>query len=171
MIHFDANIAGRNIRVDFLQPSRVIVEDVGYDVERLASKPQMVMVRIGLKYYNAFINKKSEFDYELWINHHVIRVTLEDEKRRLLSRFSKGAASASGLVIVYAPMPGLVVEVNVKVGEIITTGKSLITLEAMKMENEIRSVASGRVKKIMVGEKSAVEKNQPLLLVEALEIS
>ena len=70
-----------------------------------------------------------------------------------------------------ASMLGLVIDVRVKSGDIITSGKSLIILEAIKMERKIHSIASGRVKSIFVEEKTTVEKNQPLLVIQASEPS
>jgi len=62
-----------------------------------------------------------------------------------------------------APMPGLIVKVKVNEGESVRPGTNLLVLEAMKMENEIRSVQYGVVEKIHVKQGMAVEKNQPLV--------
>ena len=66
-----------------------------------------------------------------------------------------------------APMPGLVLEVPVKVGQEVSEGESLIILEAMKMENVIKATAQGRVKEIKVKTSDSVEKNQVLITFDA----
>jgi len=65
-----------------------------------------------------------------------------------------------------APMPGLIVKIEVEEGQIIKSGEGVVIMEAMKMENEIKSLYDGKVKKIMVSEKETVDKDQVLLILE-----
>ncbi len=65
-----------------------------------------------------------------------------------------------------APMPGLIVKIEVKEGEKIKTGQGILIMEAMKMENEIKSPWEGRVKKILIQERASVDKDQSLILLE-----
>jgi len=65
-----------------------------------------------------------------------------------------------------APMPGLVLRIDVKEGDSIKVGDSLIVLEAMKMENVIKAHGEGVVKKINVTLRQAVEKNTVLMEIE-----
>lgn len=65
---------------------------------------------------------------------------------------------------IMAPMPGLVLRIEVKEGDEVEEGDSLLVLEAMKMENIIKSPGAGVVKTIVVNPSDAVDKNQ--LLVE-----
>jgi len=65
-----------------------------------------------------------------------------------------------------APMPGLVFEVSVEVGQSVTKGDTLLILEAMKMENVIKSPTDGVIKSISVIKGETVEKNQLILNFE-----
>lgn len=65
-----------------------------------------------------------------------------------------------------APMPGLVVKIEVEEGQIVKIGDGILIMEAMKMENEIKSSYEGKVKKILVREKQTVDKDQVLLVLE-----
>jgi biotin carboxyl carrier protein len=65
-----------------------------------------------------------------------------------------------------APMPGLVLDVRVKVGDVIKKGEPLVVLEAMKMENVLKSIADVTIKKIAIEKGNAVEKNQVLIFFE-----
>lgn len=76
-------------------------------------------------------------------------------------RQDRQAQDAPGLI--RAPMPGLVVRVEVETGQDISAGGGLVVLEAMKMENEIRSPGPGKVKAILVEPGQAVEKGAPLV--------
>ena len=63
-------------------------------------------------------------------------------------------------------MPGLVIEARVKVGDVVKKGGAVIVLEAMKMENILKSPSDGVVKKITVEKGAVVEKNQVLVIFE-----
>ncbi|MBI3193195.1 MAG: acetyl-CoA carboxylase biotin carboxyl carrier protein subunit [Ignavibacteriae bacterium] len=106
--------------------------------------------------------------YEVWIKNYHIPVTLMDEKSVLLAQMQKKSVGKDEM-IVKAPMPGLVVAVEVHVGDVIAPGTGLIILEAMKMENEIRSQVKARVKKIDVEKSARVEKGQTLIHLESVE--
>ena len=63
-------------------------------------------------------------------------------------------------------MPGKVVKVLVKVGDEVKARQGLVVVEAMKMENELRSPKDGRVTEVLVAEGVSVEAGRPLVVVE-----
>jgi biotin carboxyl carrier protein len=63
-------------------------------------------------------------------------------------------------------MPGRIVGIHVKVGSLVNTGDELLTLEAMKMENVLKSDGSGVVKSIEIKEQEVVDKGKVLLTFE-----
>jgi biotin carboxyl carrier protein len=67
---------------------------------------------------------------------------------------------------VKAPMPGLILKVRKKVGEQVELGESVIILEAMKMENDLKAPASGIITELKVTEGMPVEKNTLLFSIE-----
>ena len=79
--------------------------------------------------------------------------------RRLVGRTAHHPADGA----VRAPMPGLVLRVEVTEGQPVVAGTGLVVLEAMKMENEIRAPAAGVVRKILVSEGQAVDKGAALV--------
>ena len=90
-------------------------------------------------------------------------VEVSDERTRSIRQMVgvKKASAAGGSV--KAPMPGLVLRLEVEEGQPVSVGTGLLVLEAMKMENEIRAAESGIVKKILVRAGQAVEKGAVLL--------
>jgi biotin carboxyl carrier protein len=90
-------------------------------------------------------------------------VTVVDERTRQLQELTgrKTGVGAGGLV--KAPMPGLVLRVEVEVGQRVEEGTGVVVLEAMKMENEIRAPGGGVVRDIHVSPGAAVEKGAPLI--------
>lgn len=63
-----------------------------------------------------------------------------------------------------APMPGLVLDILVKVGDEVTEGQNIMSLEAMKMENILKSPGNGVIEEINVVKGAAVDKNQTLIV-------
>ena len=72
------------------------------------------------------------------------------------------AASAGGRPI-NAPLPGVVIKINAKVGDKVSTGDTLLILEAMKMENNITADANGTIKAILCKEGDQVQSGQALV--------
>ncbi len=81
----------------------------------------------------------------------------------MVNRMGLSVAAASKISDIKAPMPGLVLSVQVQEGQEVQHGEPLLVLEAMKMENLIKSPGSGRVKRIHVSNGNTVEKNQLLI--------
>ena len=81
-------------------------------------------------------------------------------KVRELSAFTAGAAEISSLK---APMPGLVVQVAVREGDVVEPGATVLIVEAMKMENELRATAAARVERVLVTPGDPVDKGQVLV--------
>lgn len=77
-----------------------------------------------------------------------------------------GKAGKSSVSKIPAPMPGLIKSVNISNGQNVKKGETLFVLEAMKMENSIKSPVNGRIANIVVQEGNVVDKNTLLCLVE-----
>ncbi len=90
-------------------------------------------------------------------------VEVLDERTRHLRSLAAGPGRAQGSGVLAAPMPGLVLRVNVAVGDTIAPGAGLLVLEAMKMENELRAPGGGTVRAVRVAPGQAVEKGQVLV--------
>ena len=77
-----------------------------------------------------------------------------------------GAIAAEGRQQVTAPMPGKVVRVLVSEGDTVVAGQGLLVVEAMKMQNEIRSPKNGKVEKLLANVNQAVNAGDVLAWVE-----
>jgi biotin carboxyl carrier protein len=93
-------------------------------------------------------------------------VQIKDQYDALLSQLGLDKMMVAKANNVKAPMPGLVLRIQTKVGDTIKKGDALLVLEAMKMENVIKADGDGKVKKICVEPKQAVEKNTILIELE-----
>lgn len=103
-------------------------------------------------------------DHEVLIEGDCYKFSLMNEQRRALIR--AGGKGAAGKALVASPMPGKVVKLLVSEGEEVQADQGVIVVEAMKMENELKSAIAGKVKEIFVREGEVVESGAKLLLVE-----
>lgn len=85
-----------------------------------------------------------------------IRTVAAVESERDRAKKSRGGGAAAGKEL-RAPMPGRIVKVLVKPGDEVAADQSLVIIEAMKMENELRAVGPAKVKSVDVSEGQNVE--------------
>lgn len=99
------------------------------------------------------------------LRHSTFPLELLDEKRLRLRRAAARSAP-DGRQVVTAPMPGRVVKVLVRAGDEVRRGQRLVVVEALMMENELRSPKDGRVVELLVAEGQAVDASARLCVVE-----
>jgi len=104
--------------------------------------------------------------YEIRVGGHSFTIEALDERSRAIRELGGTSGAKAGPAHVVAPMPGLIVRVNVSEGDVIRTGQGVVVMEAMKMENELRAPADAVVKRVAVTPGTAVEKGAMLLELE-----
>ena len=160
------DIAGKRFEVS-VDGDRVAV-DAGAPVTARMSSIEGTPVRlvtIGDAVHRVIAHRDGERgSYSLRIDGRRHAVQALDERTRTIRDLSATAAGPSGPQPVKAPMPGLMVRIDVNVGDQVVAGQGVAAMEAMKMENELRTPAAGRVKAVHVVVGQAVEKGA--LLVE-----
>jgi biotin carboxyl carrier protein len=105
-------------------------------------------------------------EYRVLIGGELYIVTVMDERTRKMAKAEKVQAAHPGEVSIKAPMPGLVREVPVKVGDSVAVKQGVVILEAMKMQNELRTPKAGTVKEIRVKPGDKVEQGQVLVVIK-----
>ena len=104
--------------------------------------------------------------YTVKVNNNTYTVHISDSLDTLIQDMGFSVGSAKHINSVKAPMPGLILAINVKIGQEINEDDPLLVLEAMKMENMICSPRNGVIKSISANKGDAVEKNQLLIEFE-----
>ena len=162
---FDATVDGHTIRVEVRAREGgyvVTLDGRAIDVDHRETGAHFVSLLIEGRSYEAGLEKRSD-GYDVVLAEDVLHVELRGA--------SQGSAAAprkaeGGPARILAPMPGRLVRVLVQPGQQVQAGDGLLVMEAMKMENELRSPRAGRVAELPVSEGQAVETAALLVVVE-----
>ncbi|WP_293787542.1 acetyl-CoA carboxylase biotin carboxyl carrier protein subunit [uncultured Pedobacter sp.] len=106
---------------------------------------------------------KNEKTCKIRVNGNIYQISIEDQFDVLLKQLGLDNLSANKVLEIKAPMPGLALKVLVEEDAEVKKGDNLLILEAMKMENILKSSTDGVVKKILIKQGDKVEKNQILV--------
>ena len=167
---------------------KVIVNDLSFDVDLQKREQGKFEAEIGGKKFKVEILNLSKNEITLSIDGKVFNFSfsfdgetinlvdsISDYECRVLNKFQELIDSYRSTYldkeksekILKLPMPGLITKILVKPGMKIKIGDKLLILEAMKMENEIRSDVEGTIEAILVNEGEAVEKGAELLKISS----
>jgi biotin carboxyl carrier protein len=113
-----------------------------------------------------FAVHRSEGGFDFWNGSEQLHVDISDEKTERLKQLTRSAKTDIRGGTLKAPMPGLVLKIEVEIGQHVEKGDGLIIIEAMKMENELKAHAPAVIKDIKVKSGQPVEKNQVLIVFE-----
>ena len=125
------------------------------------------IVRIGDAVHRVVVRRgERRGRYSIWVDGFRYEVDALDERTRAIQDLAAASGGPKGPAPLVAPMPGLIVRVNVAPGDTVVAGAGLVVMEAMKMENELRAPAAGRVKAVHASPGTAVEKGTVLVELE-----
>ena len=124
-------------------------------------------VSVGGRAHRVYGIRRGGTAWEVHFRGRSFEVDVADEMRwhRRQARGS-GSAAPAGLEPLCAPMPGLVLRVDVREGEDVAQDQGLLIVEAMKMENELRARAAGRVRRVRVAAGESVKRGDILVEFE-----
>jgi len=105
-------------------------------------------------------------NYTVKINSNIYEIDISNQLDLLIQEMGLSLGSAHIINDIKAPMPGLILDVLVQVGDTVKEGDYLLVLEAMKMENTLTALGDGVVKSVSVIKGEKVEKNQLLIEIE-----
>ncbi len=134
---------------------------------RPGAKPDRYSVLLNGKSVTLMAEENDEPDgYRAHAGGYDFDLTVQTAREAFMRKFIQGADAGKKLGKVKAPMPGLIVQTILKVGDTVEKDDGVMIMEAMKMENEIKSPIAGTIKTIHVADGDAVEKNHVLFEVE-----
>ncbi|MGV8962139.1 MAG: biotin/lipoyl-containing protein [Candidatus Saccharimonadaceae bacterium] len=135
--------------------------------------------------YKVVVQNSDEESVELEVNGTPYVVEIDQKKKKTVSSIQRQAvssssetksvvvkptvtrtAAATGSVVVNSPLPGVILDIKVKVGDVVKKGSTILVLEAMKMENNIQATSDGTIAKISVEKGSSVLEGAELIVIE-----
>lgn len=154
----------------------VEIEEIGKSLYRVSVDGNEILVdgkKTGRSNYSLIINHRSfevdvditETEYRVLVDGRNYHIDLVDERRMRVGGFQSGI-QLQGRQNISVPMAGKVIAVLVNEGDHIEKGQGLVIVEAMKMENEVRSPVQAEVKEVKVKAGQAVVSGELLVVVE-----
>ncbi len=160
-----ATINERERRVELLHPDEIQLDDTRHRIDLKAIDGEyLYSLLLDDASYEVFVERTGNV-YYVTVAGHRYAVTVEDERLRRLRQAGQVKHEEPGTAEVMAPMPGQVIRVLAQVGELVEADQAVVILEAMKMENEVRSPRSGLVSHMEVGVGQVVNGGDRLFVV------
>jgi biotin carboxyl carrier protein len=155
----------KEYNVVFENPTKGTIDGKSFEWDVIEVKNGSFHILKNHKSYNLEVIKAdaAEKTFLVSVNGNKYQLDVKDKFDELLKSLGFDNLNAKKVNEIKAPMPGLVLDVRVSVGDTVKKGDPIIVLEAMKMENIIKSPTDGVVSKINVKKGVAVEKNQVLI--------
>jgi biotin carboxyl carrier protein len=144
---YEITLDGRTIHVDAAKSGRTIYS----------------IIEDG-KQFEVIVDEQGAHGFDVLVAGQLFHLQAQDERSKLLTQTAQ--AVVTGPQRVLAEMPGKVVKIAAPVGTPVQEGQGVVILEAMKMENEIKSPVEGVVTEIGVSEGQTVESGALLFVVE-----
>ena len=162
---YEVEINGRVVDIEFEQRNGRVQARVGsrrYDLEGISPGEGVYTFLAGDRVFEASVWSHDPNSLTITIGGQFFSAKVIDRKHRRPT-VEHGIEGRQNLV---APMPGKVVRVLLAVGDDVAQGQGVVVVEAMKMQNEIKSPKAGRVLEVRVTEGATVNANQVLAVIE-----
>lgn len=142
------------------------VDGRSYELEVAEPEPNVYLIKNDARIFEAFVSpqQKAGDPFQVQIDRHSLDIKLFDPKR--LRGTGGNAEHGDGAAEIRTAMPGKVVRILVETGSAIEKGDGVLVVEAMKMQNELKSPKAGIVKEIRVEEGSTVSAGDVLAVIE-----
>lgn len=140
----------------------IFVDGRELSFEVIRREPGRLLVKIG-ESVKEIIFTENGSGVQMFAGSNVAEVEIMSDRDLLIGKLDSQKGASASHASIRAPMPGLVVKMLVGAGDKLKKGAKLVILEAMKMENEIRTPVDAEVEEILVKEGDIVEKDQVII--------
>jgi biotin carboxyl carrier protein len=163
-----AQFDGQEIAMDIHEEGGALIIQIGdeaftVDLQKV-SEPSLYSMLVNHRSAELMIEEREGL-FDVLVGGELYRIGVQDEWAYRLANIQRKTRPHEGELLVKAPMPGVVVDVEVDVGTAVEAGQGLLILEAMKMENEIRAPRAGTVKVVGVRKGESVEQGRVLVIL------
>jgi len=166
MSEFFVTIDDIKKNISIINKEKVTVDDKDFDVHLSKVNNHVYLLKVGDKVYDITVNKLGNGNYGFLLDGVYYNAVVRTRLQEIANEYFKKKEHLLHHDEIKAPMPGLIIKINKKIGDEIEMGESVLVLEAMKMENDVRAPASGIIKEIRAKEGASVEKDQVIVVIE-----
>ncbi len=156
----EVELGGEGVRVDGRPVTVDLMEMDGTEVRSLL---------LDGRSHRILASRKARGSWSMHLSGRHITARVVDERTRSIEAMTGPREGVLGPRALKAPMPGMVVKVDVVEGDEVKEGQGLVIVEAMKMENELKCAGDARVRAVLVEPGQAVEKDQVLVEFDSLD--
>ncbi len=160
-------VNGQTLEIEINREGEVLVNGEARQVDFRSMEGAHAVYSLILdnKSYEAVVEERDDV-YQVLISGDLYDVEVIDERtQRLMASASASLGAGGGDSVVRSPMPGMIVKVPVEEGQEVHAGQTVIVLESMKMENELKAPSDGVIARVHVSAGDSVEQNKPLITV------
>ncbi len=160
-----ATIKDKTFTIEVLEDGRLLVdsEERHTDFLSLDDKALYSLLIDNESYEGLVTESEGLYNVLMWGALYNVRVM--DEREQRLAKSSAEFVPTGGEIIIRAPMPGLIIDVPVSIGQAVEAGQTLVILESMKMENELKAPRAGVVHMLNAEPGDSVEHNKKLVSI------
>ncbi len=155
-------INNKKFEVDIRNDGSVWVNGKTREVDFLALGPALYSIIMDTIQHEVVV-EGAEDSVEVLLNGRLYTGTVLDERSQLMKSRRGGLEADSGEVTIRAPMPGLIAAVLCAEGDAVEAGQTLVILESMKMQNELKAPRAGTVQRVSVAANQTVEQRKVLI--------
>lgn len=142
----------------------VTIDDKSYIIDTQLTESNVYSLIVNGESFETDVDSK-DGTFNVMTEGDLFKIEVMDElKLKMLAR--RGGGAAEGKQIIKSEMPGAIIDVKVKVGDEVKEGDVLLILEAMKMQNEIKSPKDGEVKEVFVKAGENINADAKMIVVE-----
>lgn len=156
------------LEIDLMEKGDLLLVRVGGEERvvdlKLVSEPSLYSLVMDNRSYEVFVEDQGD-EYAVLVAGEQFRPRVQDEWTRRLATIQRKSRVTEGEVPIKSPMPGIVLAVEVKVGDHVERGQGLVVLGAMKMENQIKASRAGLVKSVDCAQGDTVEQGRVLVVL------
>jgi len=163
------------VEIQINDGSKITVEKTGNDLIIDGHKSDHEIIQVDEKNFKVFtkskifsiaVLEKDDKQLTLSIDGKSVSVSSFSHIDQILEKLGMNSTNSTSISDIKAPMPGTILSLDVEEGNEVCKGDTILILEAMKMENVIKSPGDGKVSSILVKQGDNVEKNQLLISLE-----
>jgi biotin carboxyl carrier protein len=158
-------VNNKKFEIEILADGSITVDGKRREVDFRALGPAMYSILAENVSHELTIEQRED-EIEVLMRGRLYSNRVLDERALLMAQRSGGLAGDTGEINIKSPMPGLIVAVRVEIGQAVKAGDTVVILESMKMQNELKAVRDGTVGSVNVQPGQTVEQNKVLITIQ-----